>query len=74
MSYERREDNKTIWFFFLNLDIVFCNSTPGKFANIRDIEWDGIRVKEFEAAQIHFLSDVFVFAAVIKAKTPLNQV
>ena len=33
--------------------------TPEKFTNIWWIEQDEIRVIKFEAAQIHFLSDVF---------------
>ena len=31
-----------------------------KFSNIWQIKWDGISAIKFEAARIHFLSDVFV--------------
>ena len=31
------------------------------------IEWDGISAIKFEAAQIHFLSDVFVAVTVVVA-------
>ena len=36
-----------------------------KIANIRRIKRDGISAIKFEAAQIYFLSDVFVAVAVI---------
>ena len=38
-----------------------------KFANIWRIKRDGISAIKFEAAQIHFLSDVFVAVAVVFA-------
>ena len=63
-----------IYFFFLKLDIICWNSNLGKFANIREIEWDGIRVKEFEAVQLHFLSDIFVSVIIVKTKSPQHQV
>ena len=42
---------------------------PKKFANIWRIKLDGIRISviKFEAARIHFLSDVFVAVAVVVA-------
>ena len=74
MSYERHKDKKTIWlFFFWTYIESFGIQIQDNLFNIKDTEWDGIRVKEFEAAQIHFLSDAFVSVAVIKAKTPLYQ-
>ena len=38
-----------------------------KIANIQTIKRDGISVIRFEAAQVHFLSDVFEAVAVIVA-------
>ena len=38
-----------------------------KFANIWRIKLDGISAIKFEAAQIYFLSDVFVAVAVVVA-------
>ena len=38
-----------------------------KFSNIRRIKRDGISAIKFEAAQIHFSSDVFVVVAVVVA-------
>ena len=54
-------------FLFLNFDALPKNSTPKKFANIWRIKGDGISAIKFEAAQIHFLSDVFVAVAVFVA-------
>ena len=42
----------------------FYNSTPAKIANIRRTERDGISTIKFEAARLHFLSDIFVAVAV----------
>ena len=45
---------------FLNIDTVFQNSaSPEKTANIWRTEWDRISAIKFEAARLHFLSDVF---------------
>ena len=38
-----------------------------KIANIWQINWDGLSAIKFEAAQIYFLSDVFVDVAVVVA-------
>ena len=38
-----------------------------RFANIWGIKRDGISATKFEAAQIYFLSDVFVVVAVVVA-------
>ena len=51
--------------FFLNFDTVLKNSTPEKFPNIWQIEWDWVRKSKFEAAGIHFLTDIFIALAVI---------
>ena len=40
------------------------------FANILRIKRDGIRAIKFEAARIHFLSDVFVAVVVLVAYAP----
>ena len=52
---------------FLVFDSVLENLTPEKFTNIRQIKRDGINAMRFEAAQIHFLSDVFVAVAAVDA-------
>ena len=52
---------------FLNIDTVFYNSSPEKIANIWRIEWDRISAIKFEAARLHFLSDVFVAVGVVVA-------
>ena len=49
----------------MNFNKVLQNETPEKFINICRIERDGISETEFEAAQIHFLSDVVVAVAVL---------
>ena len=43
-----------IFFLFLNLDIVFGNSTPGRLAYIWQSEWMGTIVMEIERPRIHF--------------------
>ena len=52
---------------FLVFDSVLENLTPEKFTNIRQIKRDGINAIRFEAAQIHFLSDVFVAVSAVDA-------
>ena len=54
-------------FLLLNFDTVLYISTPKEFASIRRIKRDGISAIKFEAARIHFLSDVFVAVAVFVA-------
>ena len=63
MFREESQHKVTIFFFFLNFDTVFENSTLENFANIFRTERDGISVIEFETARIHFISDVFVAIA-----------
>ena len=63
------KDNSFL-FLFLNFDAVPKNSTPKKIVNTWQIKRDGISAIKFEAAQIHFLSDVFVAVAVFVAYTP----
>ena len=48
----------------------FSIQVPQKIANNWRIKRDGISAIKFEAAQIHFLSDVFVAVAVVVALTP----
>ena len=57
-------------FSFLNFNKVLQNETPEKLINICRIERDGIKAIEFEAAQIHFLSDVIVAVAVVVTSVP----
>ena len=52
---------------FLNFDSVLLNSIPETFANICRTERDGISAINFEAARIHFPSDVFVAVAFVVA-------
>ena len=60
-----RELTATTLFHFLNFDAVLENqSTPKKFANIWLIKRDEISAVNFEAVQIHFLSNVFVAVVV----------
>jgi len=54
-------------FLFLSFHTVLENSTQKKFANHRRIKLDGMSAIKFEAAQIHFLSDVFEAVAVVVA-------
>ena len=63
MFREESQHKVTIFFFFLNFDTVFENSTLENFANIFRTERDGISVIEFETARIHFIIDVFVSIA-----------
>ena len=52
-------------FLFLHFDTVLQNSTPEKTANIWRIEREGINATKFKAAELYFLSDVFVAVAVV---------
>ena len=74
LSWHFVEDGKTkrqlSFFFFLTLMQSFRIQFKKKFANIWRIDRVGISAIKFEAAQIHFLSDVFVAVAVIVAWTP----
>ena len=65
MFSEESEHKVTIFFFFLNFDTVFENSTLEHFANIFRTERDGVSVIEFETARIHFISEVFVTNAIV---------
>ena len=56
---------------FLNLDMVFRNSTPGGFAYIWQSRWVGIIAIKTERTQIHFLSDVFAAVASSDRKVPI---
>ena len=49
---------------------LFFSWTPEKNSNIWQIERDGISTIKFEAAWIHFLSDVFMAVTVVAAKAP----
>ena len=60
------QDNDFL-FLLLKFDTAFKNSTLEKCANIWRIERVGISAIKFEAAQIHFLSDVFVAVDVVVA-------
>ena len=57
---------KTTAFFFFSWTLIksFRIQLQNTIANIWRIKRDGIRVIKFEAAQILFLSDVFVAVAV----------
>ena len=62
-----RKHKTTTYFFFFWTSIALQNSTRETIANIWRIERDGINAKKFEAARIHFLSDVFETVAVVVA-------
>ena len=57
-----RKRKKTTFFFFLNFDTVFKNSTPEKFANIRQIERDELSAIKFDPARIQFLLNQVKFS------------
>ena len=52
---------------FLNLDMVLKNSTPGLFAYICQIKWDGIIAMKIERTRTHFLNDVSAAFAVLES-------
>ena len=58
-----REHKTTTYFFFSWTSIALQNSAPERIANIWRIVRDGINAIKFEAARIHFLSDVFAAVA-----------
>ena len=63
------EDGNTrqqLSFSFAELWYSPLESASKKLANIQTIKGDGTSAIKFEAAQIHFLSDVFVAAAVVR--------
>ena len=66
-TFCRGREQKLFRFPFLNFDAVLENSTPKNFASIWIIKRVGISAIKFEAAQIHFLKDVFVAVAVVVA-------
>ena len=60
-TFCRGREQKTTTFLFFSWTLMH---SPKKLANIWRIKRDGISAIKFEAAQIHFLSDVFVAVAV----------
>ena len=64
------EHKTTSFFFSWTLIQSFYNEIPEVFANIWWTERDGISTIKFEAARIHFESDVFMKVAVVVAKAP----
>ena len=54
-------------FFYVNMDKVLKNSTPGKVAHIWRIERFQIDAIKFERKQTHFFSDVFTAVVVVVA-------
>ena len=66
------EHKKTTFFFFSwTLMQFFGIELQKHFSSIQwRIKGDGISAIKFEAAQIHFLSDIFVTVAVVDAKAP----
>ena len=58
------------FFFSWTLIQSFRIQPPQTFANICGIKRDGISAIKFEAARIHFLSDVFVVVAVVVPWAP----
>ena len=62
-------EQKTTTFFFFSWTLMqsFRFQLQKNFGNIRRIKRDGISAIKFEAAQIQFLSDVFVAVAIVVA-------
>ena len=58
-------NTRQLYFSFAELHTVFYNSTPEKNANIWWTGRDRISAINFAAAQLHFLSDVFVAIAAV---------
>ena len=63
-----REHKTTLSFSSAELWCSPLESASKKIANIQTIKRDGISVIKFEAAQIHFLTDVFEAVAVLVAE------
>ena len=59
--------DKNFLFLFLNFDTVLRIQLQKNISSIWGIKQDGISAIKFEAARIHFLSDVFVALAVVVA-------
>ena len=66
------QDNDFL-FLSLNFDTVVKKVTPVKIANIWRIERGGISAIKFEAARLHFLSNVFVAVAVVDVGSPVRK-
>ena len=64
---EDGEQKTTFFFFSWTLMQSFRFQLQKNFGNIRRIKRDGISAIKFEAAQIQFLSDVFVAVAIVVA-------
>ena len=69
LSRTGTQDNNFL-FLFLNFDTVLYNSTHKTFASIWRIKRAGICAIKFEAAPIHFLSDVVVAVTSLLLKFP----
>ena len=71
-TFWRGRELKTTTFFFFSWTSIqsFYNSAPENIANIWRIEPHGISAIKFEAARLHFLSDVFVADAIVAAQAP----
>ena len=54
---------KQFSFSFSDLRYSPLELTSEKFPNVWQIKWNGIRLKKFEKARVHFLTDVFAAAA-----------
>ena len=88
LTFFRGREQKTTTFFFFSWTLMqsFRILNSKKFANIWRIKRDGISAIKFEAAQIHFLNDVFVAVAVVvscrwvnsltrvRSESPMSQV
>ena len=59
------KDKTTLLFFYSELWYSLLEFNSKKIANLWRIKRDGISAIKFQAARIHFLSDVFVVVAVV---------
>ena len=68
-------EHTTMTFFFFSWTSIqsLRIQVHRKIANIWRIERNGISAIKFEAARLHFLSDVFAAAAVVVAKVPIKR-
>ena len=68
------EDGNTRQQLFFSRARTLITPAPKTFACIWHIKRDGISANTFDAARIHFLSDVFVAVAVVVSETPFYVV
>ena len=65
-------ENDLIFLFAALTQIQFFRINCIKILLVWQIEQDGVRIKKFEAARIHFLTDAFAAVAILDAKVPFQ--